>query len=106
MARKKFISKQSKQKALVDDHITATFALANKKRYSDPGLSSRLHKQIRLLTQKFRHTLPREIKRSYCPSCKRPFTFGKDTRVRVRRGKVIYYCTHCNSYVRYPYKHK
>lgn len=106
MARKKFISKQSKQKALVDEHIDATFALATKKRYSDPALSFRLHKQIRLLAQKFRHTLPREVKHSYCPRCKQPFTPGKATRVRVRRGKVIYYCSHCNSYVRYPYKPK
>ena len=104
MVRKKFLSKTKKQEELVVCHTSSAFAMLEEKRYSDIPLASRMGFILRQLSRKFRYCLPRHMKRSYCPRCKTVYTPGKATRVRVRRGKVIYFCSVCNSYTRYPYK--
>ena len=104
MARKKFLSKAKKQEEIVKDHVFATYSMLDEKRYSDPSLANRMCFLLRQLSRKFRYKLPRHIKKTYCPNCKVVFTPGKNTRVRVRKNKVIYFCSECNTYTRYPYK--
>lgn len=47
-------------------------------------------------------TLPAYIKRSYCKGCKKPY--GKDTRVRTKRGKILLVtCGNCGDRRHIPY---
>ncbi|MHB1708737.1 MAG: ribonuclease P Rpr2/Rpp21/SNM1 subunit family protein [Thermoplasmataceae archaeon] len=47
-------------------------------------------------------TLPKEIKRAYCKSCKHPY--DGSSRIRVKEGLVTVKCGYCDDVRRIPYK--
>lgn len=46
-------------------------------------------------------TLPKEIKRAYCKSCKHPY--DGNSRIRVKEGLVTVKCAYCDNVRRIPY---
>jgi len=95
--------KKELQKKIVQRHIDSLFRLQQKEVLEDFSLARRYSFLIRRISMKFNHHLPREIKRSYCKYCKTPLVPGRNCRVRVQRGKVIYTCFECNKQTRIPY---
>ena len=61
-------------------------------------------KSARRIAMKLKVRMPKELKRQYCKHCYAYFRMGDNCRVRVQRGKVIYYCFSCKKYTRIPYK--
>lgn len=47
-------------------------------------------------------TLPKDIKRAYCKSCKHPY--DGSSRIRVKGGLVTVKCAYCEDVRRIPYK--
>jgi ribonuclease P protein subunit RPR2 len=56
------------------------------------------------ISTKTKTPIPRELKRRFCKKCKSYLVPGKNCRVRVSRGKIVYYCLQCKKFMRFVYK--
>jgi ribonuclease P protein subunit RPR2 len=101
MVNIKALMKQ-KQKSTAKKHILELYSLQKENLLCDEGLSQRYTDLIRDLAMSFRLRLPREIKRSFCKHCYAVFT-PKNSRVRLQKGKIVYYCSSCKNFTRIPY---
>ncbi|HLF54627.1 MAG TPA: ribonuclease P protein component 4 [Candidatus Nanoarchaeia archaeon] len=50
--------------------------------------------------------MPKEWRRRICKSCDVLLLPGKNCRVRLHEGKVVYRCLECGGVMRYPYQVK
>lgn len=48
--------------------------------------------------------IPRELKRRFCRNCHTYFVPGENCRIRVSKGKIVYYCLNCKHFRRFVYK--
>ena len=92
---------KSSQKELALERIEKLFEEAKKsfKRY--PERSNRYVQLARKIAMKVKVRVPKEYKKKFCKHCYRYLQPGINCRVRVRKGKVIYYCFNCKKYMRY-----
>lgn len=97
---------KSEREKLVKKHIDSLFPLVKKNRFTNSAIADRYIFLIRRIAMKTNHKLDSEIKRSYCKHCKELFIPGKNSRVRVHKKRVIYYCFNCKKYTRIPYSKK
>lgn len=67
-----------------------------------PELSARYVSLAREISMRQRLRLSKEQKRSFCRSCGAHFVPGKNLRVRIQHGKVVYTCQECGNVVRIP----
>lgn len=56
------------------------------------------------IATKTKTPVPRELKRRFCRKCLSYFVPGRSCRVRVSKGKVVYYCLNCKTFRRFVYK--
>ncbi len=66
-----------------------------------PELSNRYIKLARNAAMKVNLRIPRELKRKYCKHCYSYLVPGKNSRVRIHKSRVIYYCFNCKKYMRF-----
>ncbi len=104
LKKKKMLSKKQRQKKVVEMHVSSLFAQLRHHMWDDFLLAERYAWLIRKISMKHNYALPRDIKRSYCKHCKTLFVPGRNCRVRVRRGLVVYRCDSCKRFTRIPYK--
>ena len=67
----------------------------------NPDLSNRYVKIARKLAMKVNLKFPRELKRKFCKHCYLYLVPGKNSRVRIHKSRVIYYCFNCKNYMRF-----
>ncbi|MBI2133201.1 ribonuclease P [Candidatus Woesearchaeota archaeon] len=60
-------------------------------------------RKARRLAMKHKIRLPKELKIRFCKHCNTYFT-SSNSRIRLAKGKVVYYCRACKKYTRYPYQ--
>lgn len=70
---------------------------------SSPKLANDYARKARNLSMKYKIRLPRELKRGFCKHCYCYLKPGENCRVRLQKGKVVYYCLSCREYTRFPY---
>ena len=56
------------------------------------------------ISTKTKTSIPTELKRRFCRKCLSYLVPGKNCRVRVSKGKVVYFCNNCRSFRRFVYK--
>jgi len=95
--------KPKKLKELALERIRILFDRAEEEFKEDAKLSNRYVSLARKIAMKYKVKMPRELKRSYCKHCLSYLKPGANCRVRVQRGKVIYYCLNCKKFMRIPY---
>ncbi|MCF7798349.1 hypothetical protein K9M74_00430 [Candidatus Woesearchaeota archaeon] len=83
-------------------HIDELSVIYQQERQTAGLRSERYLYLIRRLGMKFRLSLPRDVKHSYCKHCKTPFLPGKNCRMRTRGGILVFYCFTCKNYTRLP----
>ena len=66
-----------------------------------PERSNRYVQLARRIAMKVNLKLPKELKRKFCRHCNSYLKPNINVRVRIRKGKVIYYCFNCKKYMRY-----
>lgn len=98
MARK--IRKES-NKDIASERVDILFGLA-KENDANPELQKRYVSLAREIAMKQRLRLKKEHKRSFCKKCGSFLLPGKNLRVRVHGGKVIYTCETCGNIIRIP----
>ncbi|MBE6506904.1 MAG: ribonuclease P [Methanocorpusculum parvum] len=88
-------------KQIARERIEILFSLVHDKQ-DNPELADRYVSLAREISMRQRLRLSKQQKRSFCRSCGAHFVPGRNLRVRVQHGKVIYTCQECGNVVRIP----
>ncbi|MBW2980806.1 ribonuclease P [Candidatus Woesearchaeota archaeon] len=104
--KKKYIKQLKSQKKIAKERIAILFEQAEKAFKKEPKLSNRYIKLARTIGMKCKVRIPTKLKRRFCKHCYCYLVPGKNCRVRTHEGKVVYYCSNCKKYMRFPYVEK
>lgn len=56
------------------------------------------------ISTKTKTPVPKELKRRYCKNCNVYLVPDKNCRIRLSKGKIVYYCLECKHFRRFSYK--
>ena len=101
--KRKYLKEIKKQKGIGRERIEVLFEQAESAFKKDPKLSNRYVELARKIAMKCKIRIPKELKRRFCKHCYVYLVPGKNCRVRTHEGKVVYYCSSCKKYTRFPY---
>jgi len=91
--------KKKQARKVAKKKVPARFAQAAA--HPEQKVADRLIRHARRMAMKFRmRTKP--YKHLFCKHCYARFVPGKNVRVRIHGGKIIYYCFTCKKYRRIP----
>lgn len=91
------------QKKIAKERIDLLFLRAQEASKEDLELSHRYVALARTIAMKYKVPIPQVWKRRFCHYCHSFLVPGKNCRVRLSEGKMVYYCCHCKKFMRYPY---
>jgi len=98
-------SKNTRELAgIAEKRIRYLFQEASKEFNNDSSLSDRYVELARKISMKYQVKIPREFKRMFCKHCYSYLFPNKNVRIRLHGSKMIYHCTKCNNFMRYPFK--
>lgn len=97
MTKKKFSNKEAIKE------IKSFFETAEKSFEKSKELANNYVRKARNLAMKHRMKLPLELRRKFCKTCYSYLIPGKNSRVRVSKGKVVISCFECKGFTRIPY---
>lgn len=60
----------------------------------------------RKISMRYLVPIPKEFKRCFCKHCYRYLLPGVSGRVRLQKGKLVFYCFQCKKYYRIPLKNR
>ena len=106
MKRSDFKAVKEKKKHDASAQILRLFEEAELAFDSDPAVSDRNVRKARRLSMKHKIRLPSSLKRKFCKHCNGFLRPGVNCRVRLVSRKVVYYCSACKKYSRFPYYRK
>ncbi len=86
---------------IANQRIKGLFDLAQN--IKDEELANRYIEIARNIAKKYKIKISK-YKRNFCKHCYTFLNPGKNARVRLYRGKIIYTCSKCNKFTRYKYK--
>lgn len=102
--RKQDHKKRSREaKEIVKEKIILFFKKADESAKTEIGLSNRYITLARNLSMKFKVKIPPELQKKYCKHCYKYLLPGLNCRVRTKSCKVVYACSHCHKYMRFPF---
>jgi ribonuclease P protein subunit RPR2 len=104
--KRKYSKKPLKQKQIALERIQILFEQAGKRFKKDPFLSNRYVSLARKIAMKYKVKIPSELKKQFCKHCYKYLVPSVNCRVRLQKGKVVYYCLNCKKYMRFPYRKK
>ncbi|HZX45552.1 MAG TPA: ribonuclease P [Candidatus Nanoarchaeia archaeon] len=94
--------KKLKAKKEARENIPKLLERAKKLYKQDLRLSNVYSKKIKHLHMKYKLKLPKEIRRQLCKHCFSVLIPSVNSRVRLAKGRIIYYCSECKRYTRIP----
>ena len=100
---KKFSSKSRKVKEMAREHVIELFEEARKEFRIDKKMADKCVEKARKIAMKYKLRMPRGLKRRFCKHCYSYLVPGKNLRVRMHEGHVVYYCLECKKFMRFPY---
>jgi ribonuclease P protein subunit RPR2 len=101
--KRRYKQKPRKHREIALERINILFKEAREMFKKDPALSNRYVHIARKIAMKYKVKIPSELKKRFCKHCYSYLVPGKNARVRVQRGKVVYYCMNCKRFMRFPY---
>ncbi|MEM0231025.1 MAG: ribonuclease P protein component 4 [Candidatus Woesearchaeota archaeon] len=69
----------------------------------NPALARRYVALALRISQKYKVKIPTELKGKFCKKCYSPLIPGRNLRVRLRKGRISYFCLNCGNIKRHPY---
>jgi len=91
---------KSEEKSIALERIKTLFEEARKsEKYAD-----RYVELARKIAMKLKVRIPSELRRRFCRHCNSYLRPGKNSRIRISRGKIVSYCFKCKKYSRFVYK--
>src|SRR3989338_2224621 len=104
--KQKHRKKPELHKQIARERITELFKQAEIIFREYPHLSNRYVELARKIAMKYKVQIPRNLKKKFCKNCFRYLVPSVNCRVRLNKGKVVYYCFGCKNFMRFPYKKK
>lgn len=104
MGKRSHSKKSRKFQKIAEERIIILFKEAGAMFNKDRKLANRYVSLARKIAMKYKVKIPKELKRRFCKNCYKFLVPGKNCRVRLKEGKVIYYCLECKKFMRFPYK--
>ncbi len=98
--------KSDKHKGIAGERIQELFRQAELRFCKNPELSDRYVEIARKIAMKYRVRMPSSLKKRFCKHCHAFLKPGSNCRIRLNKGKVVYYCLGCKGFMRFPYKQK
>ena len=95
---------KSRQSKIAAARIGFLFEQAKFGFKENPEQSDYFIKIARRIAMKYRIRLNSRQKKSFCKECGRFLVPGVNCRVRVHKGRVIYFCQKCEKIKRHPIK--
>ena len=95
--------KSVKQQKIALERVNILFREAKSMFKEDPKLSDKYAKLARKIAMKYKVKIPSEHKRSFCKNCHSYLMPGKNVRIRLQRGHMVYYCLNCRHIARFVY---
>ena len=96
--------KPQKHKDIARERIQILFKEARDVFKKKPRLADRYVYLARKIAMKYKVRIPPELKRKFCKYCHTYLVPSVNCRVRVQRGKVVYYCMKCKKFMRFVLK--
>jgi ribonuclease P protein subunit RPR2 len=85
------------------ESITDLFSQAQQRSGKNIELSDRYVFLARKIAMKYKIKMPKALKMRVCKHCHRYLIHGVNCRVRLNKGKLVYYCFNCRNFMRFPY---
>ena len=104
MPKKIRYKKPTKQVEIARKRISFLFREASSVFKNNPALADSHVKTARKLAMKFKIKLSSQMKRKFCKNCYRLLVPGINTRVRLHKHRLIYYCQNCRNHTRLSIK--
>ena len=92
---------KGKSKKEVLELVKNLFKLAKIVFKDNPKLSNKYVKLARKNAMKVNLHLSNELKRKFCKHCYSYLVPGNNSRVRIHKSRIIYYCFNCKKYMRF-----
>ena len=89
-------------KKIAEERVEILFELASKE--SDEDIQKRYVALAISISMKYRLRFKKDYKRRFCRNCSSYLVPGKNLKVRVQNGKIIYTCMSCGKVTRIPIK--
>jgi len=68
------------------------------------NLANRYVEIARKISMKYQISIPKDLKRCFCKHCYSFMLPNVTSRVRMNKGKIVFYCFKCKKYTRIPLK--
>ena len=94
---------KSKIKQIASERIEILFKQAKLISKKSLKLADRYVQLARKIAMKAKVKIPVEYKRKFCKHCYSYLIPGKTSRVRIHKGRTIYYCLKCKKYMRFQH---
>lgn len=91
-------------KKIALERISKLFDQADKVFSKEPMLADRYVELARNIAMRNRVRIPKELKRLFCRHCYSYWMPSKTVRIRLLKGRKVYYCLKCKHFTRVPYK--
>ncbi|MBS3102256.1 ribonuclease P [Candidatus Woesearchaeota archaeon] len=101
---KKVYGKRKEHQKIARERVEVLFRQAKEMFREDSSLSDRYVQLARKITMKYKVKIPSSLKRKFCKHCHKFLVPSVNCRIRVQRGKAVYYCLSCKRFMRIPYK--
>ena len=101
--KRKHLLKPVKQQKIALERINILFREAKSMFREDPRLSDKYARLARKIAMKYKVKIPARYRRNFCKHCLAYLMPGKNLRVRVQRGHMVYYCLNCKHISRFVY---
>ena len=101
---KRFQSKSPNLQKIALARIDFLLNDAKKKFKENKQISSKYVKIARRIAMKYKVKFNKEQKKMFCKNCYNFLMPSVNSRVRIHKHRVIYYCYECREYMRHPVK--
>ena len=99
--KRKYSKKPAEQRQIAEERIIELFRQADIMFSRNKTLADRYVALARRISQKYKVKIPRELKRKFCKHCHSYLKPGVNCRVRIAKGRVVYYCLNCRKFMRF-----
>ena len=102
----KYSKKSAEHKRIAKQRIEVLFKQAKDTFKEDTKLADRYVQLARKIAMKYKVRIRPELKRRFCKHCYKYLMPGANCRVRMQKGKVVYFCQSCKKFMRFPHLKK
>ena len=96
--------KPAEQREIAEERIRELFRQADMMFSRNKALADKYVGLARKIAMKYKVKIPGQLKRKFCKHCYCYLKPGKNCRVRIAKGRVIYYCLECKRFMRFVIK--